>query len=380
MWQALISGRCGASPVEGLPFESSGVACQIKGFEPDGIEEFDRASQLAICGVRDALEDAKLDRDTALKVPVLVGTTMSGFFAGALARTSTTAAMLSGESAVTMPTSDNSVRYGYCSSISEAVINHLGLSGVGITVPTACSAGNYAIAIGAQYIERRSCEVVVCGGADAFSPIAFAGFSRLKAMAAEICRPFDQDRDGLLVSEGSAFLVLENISSAVKRGAHIYAELAGYGMSCDGYHITAPHPKGAGAQLAMERTLKQAGVRPEEVDYICAHGTGTFANDRMEAEAIQTVFGGAACTVPVSSIKSSLGHAMGAASAIEAVVCILALQHQFVPPTLHCRYPDPEFAIRVVCGTGEPAELTYVLSNAFAFGGNNAAILLKRWS
>ena len=379
MWEALIEGQCGASPVEGPLFEESGgIACQIKDFKPQGLERFDRASQLAIRGVQDAIEDARIDRKTLVKAPVLVGTTMSGFFAGSLEK-AVLATVVTKDEPAAMLTNGENTRYKYCSSISEAVISFLELSGVGITIPTACAAGNYAIAIGAQYIERGTSEVVICGGADAFSPIAFFGFSRLKAMAAEICRPFDVDRDGLLVSEGSAFLVLESLSAARKRNANIYAEVVGYGMSCDGYHITAPHPGGKGAQLAMKRALGWAKIRPDKVNYICAHGTGTFANDRMEAKAIHAVFGETVRTVPVSSIKSSIGHAMGAASAIEAVVSILALKNQFIPPTLYCYHPDPEFAIRVICRRGEYAELTYVLSNAFAFGGNNAVIVLKQW-
>ena len=254
-------------------------------------------------------------------------------------------------------------------------MRYLQLSGLGITIPTACAAGNYAIALATQYIQQGVASQVVCGGVDAFSPIAFAGFSRLKAMAKEVCRPFDQDRDGLLISEGSAFLILESLSSARKRKATIYAEMVGYGMSCDGYHITAPHPQGEGARLAIERALQSGEISPPEIDYICAHGTGTYANDRMEAAAINAVFGE---TTPVSSLKSAMGHAMGAASAIEAVACVLALRDQFVPATIHCRNPDPECAIQVIAGQGVSKKLTHVLNNAFAFGGNNAAIILKR--
>ena len=380
MWEGLVQGRSGGSPVEQLPFSNpiEEVACQIKNFHNEELREFNRAIQLAICGVRDAITDAKLEEPLFRRAPLLIGTTMSGFFAGTLEPVSSPSESATGSRSLV---NANLVRarYQYCSELSEAVSRHFSMTGMAMTVPTACSAGNYAIALGAEYIERRMSDIVICGGVDAFSPIAFAGFSKLKAMAKNVCRPFDQDRDGMLVSEGSAFFVLESLSSARARSAHIYAVLAGYGISCDGYHIAAPHPKGCGAKLAMERALEMAGIGPEDLDYICAHGTGTFANDRMEAKAIKDLLGGNAETVPVSSIKSSLGHAMGAASAIEAVACALALEHQFIPPTLHCHNPDPEFSIDVVCERGRSADLTFVLSNAFAFGGNNAAIILKHW-
>ena len=380
MWEGLVHGRSGISPVENLPFSTpfEGAACQIKDFHDVELREFNRAAQLAICGVRDAITNAQLDELSFRRVPLLIGTTMSGFFAGALEPVSSQSETVTGAE-FRVRAEPVRPKYQYCSELSEVVATYFKMTGIAMTIPTACSAGNYAIALGAEYICRNASSIVICGGADAFSPIAFAGFSKLKAMAKDVCRPFDLDRDGILVSEGSAFLVLESLSSARARGAHIYAELAGYGMSCDGYHITAPHPKGRGAKLAMERALERAGIGPEELDYICAHGTGTFANDRMEAEAIQGLLGNKADTVPVSSIKSSMGHAMGAASAIEAVACSLALEHQFIPPTLHCRNPDPEFSIDVVCERGRSRVLTYVLSNAFAFGGNNAAIILKRW-
>jgi 3-oxoacyl-[acyl-carrier-protein] synthase II len=264
--------------------------------------------------------------------------------------------------------------------IAHYLAKQFRMEGHAVTIPTACAAGNYAIAHGRDLIMRGKARLVLAGGTDAFSRIAFIGFARLQAMSRDVCRPFDRNRQGLLVSEGSAFLILEDAEHARMRGAQVYAEILGYGLSCDGYHIAAPHPRGIGAAIAMRHALQQARLAKDDVDYINAHGTGTLANDRMETAAIKRVFGKCAADIPVSSIKAVLGHAMGAASAIEAVASCLAIVHKTLPPTWHYEESDPTCDLDYVPNRPRRVRrLNVILSNSFAFGGNNACLAIGRY-
>jgi 3-oxoacyl-[acyl-carrier-protein] synthase II len=218
-------------------------------------------------------------------------------------------------------------------------------------------------------------ELMLAGGADAFSRITYAGFARLGAIAPERCQPFDRRRKGMIPGEGAAVLVLEPLDAARRRGARIYAEVAGYGLSCDAHHMTAAHPEGDGAVRAMSRALADAGVAPEQVSYISAHGTGTPTNDRLEAIAVGRVFG-AGTRVPISSIKSMLGHTMGAASAIEAAVCALAVATDEVPPTMGME--DPENDFDYVPNLARRLRVEVAMNNAYAFGGNNASTIFRK--
>jgi 3-oxoacyl-[acyl-carrier-protein] synthase II len=243
----------------------------------------------------------------------------------------------------------------------------------------ACAAGNYAVGMGFSRIRQGLEPLALVGGADPFTRACYTIFHRLNASSGTACRPFSGDRDGMVVGEGAAMLLIEEYEHAVSRGARIYAEVTGYGLSCDAYHPTAPHPEGRGAIAAMKRAMEVAGIHPGMVDYISAHGTGTSANDHSEVAAMYEVFGERLITLPVSSIKSSLGHCMGAASALEAAACALAIHHQRVPGTLNTREVDPSFpcSLDVVPGHARPMALTHVLSNAFAFGGNIASVVFS---
>ena len=199
------------------------------------------------------------------------------------------------------------------------------------------------------------------------------------AISPDVCRPFDRNRKGILISEGAGMLMLERASQARRRGAHIYAELAGCGIAADGYHMTGPHPEGRGGILAGRRALQRARINPEEVDYVSAHGTGTPANDRIETQIITTLLGERARRVPVSSVKSMLGHTMGAASALETIVCARAIETGIVPPTINHETPDPECALDVVPNHARDVPVRVAMNNSFAFGGNCATLLLRRY-
>jgi 3-oxoacyl-[acyl-carrier-protein] synthase II len=262
--------------------------------------------------------------------------------------------------------------------ISTTVARHFGFTGPNLVVPTACAAGNYAIAIARDWIQDGRADMILAGGVDPLSTVTFTGFGRMLAIAPDRCRPFDKNRKGIIPGEGAAMLVLESFESAKKRGAKIYAEVAGCGFSCDAYHPTMPHPDGVGARLAMERALQDAGLDHAAVDYISAHGTGTPANDKIEASAIGEVLRERAQKVPVSSIKSMIGHTMGAASAIEAITCTLAIDTGIIPPTINYETPDPECNLDVVPNHARTAGVSVALNNAYAFGGNNSCVVFRK--
>lgn len=378
LWEGLMEGRSGAAPVTTFDCSDIGrsVGCEVKNFEKEFPEVANtsngRATKLGIAAATQAVADAGIDTRHDSRIDLCVGTTMSECHSGIAV--DGVELVVDGTPLPSMPLEQLS-----CNVISQGIRNWLHLQGEAITIPTACAAGNYAIGYGFDMIQRGETDVVLAGGSDAFSRIAFMGFARLQALAQDTCRPFDRNRQGLLVAEGSAFLVLENWERAIARSRTPYAELLGYGLSCDGFHITSPHPEGLGAALAISRALNGARVNIDDVDYISAHGTGTLANDRMETLAVKNVFGTGAKRIPISSIKALLGHGMGAASAIEAVMCCLVLNKQVLPPTWNYQEPDPDCDLDYI--PNEPRETEnakIVISNAFAFGGNNACIVLQK--
>jgi 3-oxoacyl-[acyl-carrier-protein] synthase II len=263
-----------------------------------------------------------------------------------------------------------------CHVIAAHVASELGLAGPNLVIPTACAAGNYALAHASDAIRHGEAEVMLAGGADAFSRITYTGFARLGAIAPERCQPFDKHRKGMVPGEGAAILVLERRDRAMARGATIYAELVGYGLTCDANHMTAP--QGDGAARAMQIAMADAGVRPDEIGYISAHGTGTLINDRVETAAVKQAFGEAAYAVPMSSIKSMLGHTMGAASAIEAAACTLAVRDNRIPPTMNHETADPECDLDYVPNAARDVPLELSMNNAYAFGGNNASVIFRK--
>jgi 3-oxoacyl-[acyl-carrier-protein] synthase II len=252
---------------------------------------------------------------------------------------------------------------------------------------TACSAGSHAIGDSFRIVERGDAEVMISGGSEAaITPMAVGGFDALKALStrnddpARASRPFDRERDGFVLGEGAGILVLEELEHARRRESRIYAEVVGYGMSGDAHHITAPPPNGDGAVRAMKQTLKGAGVTPDQIDYVNAHGTSTPPNDRTETAALRAVFGEHAYKLAISSTKSMIGHLLGAAGAVEAGVVALSLRDQTIHPTINQEFPDPDCDLDYVPNVSRRAEIRYALSNSFGFGGTNACLLLKRYN
>jgi 3-oxoacyl-[acyl-carrier-protein] synthase II len=262
--------------------------------------------------------------------------------------------------------------------LCAAIAAELGLGGPVWLNATACSSGNSALAWAFDFIADGTADIMLAGGADTFTRALYCGFARMSALSKSVCKPFDQHRDGVSFGEGAGILVLEELEHARRRGARILAEVTGYGLSNDAHHVTAPEPNGAGFVRAIEQALATSGASPASIGYVCAHGTGTQYNDQGEVRALKTVFGERATTIPVSSIKSAIGHTNGAAAAIAAIACVLALLHQTVPPTANLAEPDPEFGMDFVMGAGRPVELSACLNMSAGFGGANACLLLAR--
>lgn len=263
-------------------------------------------------------------------------------------------------------------------SIATSVAAAFGLEGPTTMIPAACAAGNYAVGYALDALRWGRVDWMLAGGADAFSRITYTGFVRLGAVSPDVPRPFDRDRLGMIPGEGAGVLVLETLEGARRRGARIYAEVAGYGIACDAHHMTAAHPEGDGLARAMRAALDDAGENAEAVDYVSAHGTGTKTNDKLETLALERAFGERAAHVPTSSIKSMLGHTMGAASALESIACVLAIARGAVPPTANFREPDPECRLDCVPNTARELKVRLAINNASAFGGNNASVLFRQ--
>ncbi|HYA92588.1 MAG TPA: beta-ketoacyl-[acyl-carrier-protein] synthase family protein [Thermodesulfobacteriota bacterium] len=263
---------------------------------------------------------------------------------------------------------------------TDRVAERFGLSGPKFTVTTACSSSATAIGYGADLILTGKTKAIVCGGSEALSELTFGGFNSLKATDPSPCRPFDRKRAGMSLGEGAGILVLEDFDEAIKRGARIYAEFLGYGIGGEAYHITAPEPTGMGGARIMKEAIEESRIPVTEVDYINAHGTGTPLNDKAETLSIKNVFGERAYSIPVSSIKSSVGHCLGSAGAIEAIASILSIVDQFIPPTLNHQQGDEDCDLDYVPGKFREAEVEVVLSNSFAFGGNCTSLVFGRHS
>ncbi|MEM8930162.1 MAG: beta-ketoacyl-[acyl-carrier-protein] synthase family protein [Acidobacteriota bacterium] len=378
VWSALLDGVDGIVDVES--FDTSNHAAhrggEIHGFDPAPWcrrlepQRLGRASQLALCAGRQALDEADLlGRVAAERIGVAMGTT-------------------SGEPGVIETFDDRYladqldavggelIGFYPCHVIAAHLAEEFDLAGPNAMLPAACAAGNYAIAYAVDALREGRADAMLAGGADAFSRITYTGFARLGAIAPERCQPFDKNRRGMMPGEAGAVLVLERYDDARRRGATIYAEVAGYGLSCDAHHMTAAHPDGDGAARAMRRALEHAGLDTDTVDYVSAHGTGTPTNDKLETRALQQLFGDR--RVPVSSIKSMIGHTMGAASAVEAAVCSLAVARGQVPPTIHFEDADPECDLDCVPNTARELPVAVAMNNAYAFGGNNASVLFRR--
>ncbi len=378
VWEGLLSGKSGFSPVESFDTGAFSVhlGAEVRGFHGEAwLRRLDparvgRASQLAIAAAHMALADAGLDDPgDPERAGIAMGTTSGE--PREIERFDDR--YVAGELDAVGP--ELAERYP-CQMIAVHVARELGLSGPNTMIPAACAAGNYAIAHAADVLAAGRADLMLAGGADCFSRITYTGFARLGAIAPERCQPFDRNRKGMIPGEGAGVLVLEPLERALARGARVYAEVAGYGLSCDAHHMTAAHPQGDGAARAMERALADAGLTPGEVDYISAHGTGTPTNDRLESIAVQRVFGEAAPRIPMSSVKSMIGHTMGAASAIEAAVCALAIATGHIPPTMNLEEPEGDFDFVPNAAREQPVGVA--MNNAYAFGGNNASVIFRR--
>jgi len=380
-WRNLLSGKSGISPVTAFDtskhFTHNGG--QIKDFIfekyfPEDIsEKYSRATQLAMVSTKLALEDANLlvNHYLNIKMGLCIGTTL-----GSIQNVEIMDELI----IVKKQEEINSEIIWQIPTHSTATIisRQFYLNGPNIFFSTACSAGNYAVGYGFDLIKLGKADVMIVGGSDPFSRVAFTGFNQLSAVAPEKCQPFDKNRKGMMVAEGSGILVLETLESALKRKAKIYAEILGYGLSCDAGHMTLPSVDGV--ENCMLKAINNSGIAKEDVDYISAHGTGTTANDKTECFAIKKVFGDGYKNIPVSSIKSMLGHTMGAASALEAVTCALVISHDEIPPTINFETPDPECDIDCVPNKPRKQVVNIALNNSYAFGGNNACLVLKKYN
>jgi 3-oxoacyl-[acyl-carrier-protein] synthase II len=375
----LRAGRSGAKPI--TAFDTTGFAhsngCEIVDFDPhawlDNVDPDDlgRASQFSAAAARMAVADAglSLDQLRLLHSLVSVGTTDGE---------SRDLDTLIGQQLDQGPEhlDGGLARRSTAGRLSSSIVRELALTDTeAVTIPTACAAGNYAIGNGFDAIRGGDVDIALCGGADAVCRKTFTGFYRLGTIAPERCQPFDQDRKGILTGEGAAILVMETLASATARGARIYAEVLGYGLTCDAHHPVAPDRDSLARCMALAH--HNAGVRPDQIDFISAHGTGTKANDVTEVGAIRQVFD---VPPPTISIKGMLGHTMGAASAMASAACALAINDGFIPPTINHEKTDPDCGPDLDCvpNRARTAELNVVQNNALAFAGNNAVLILSR--
>jgi 3-oxoacyl-[acyl-carrier-protein] synthase II len=388
-WEGICKGASGIDRITSFQADDYPVqiAGEVKDFNPEDfierkdIKKMDIFIQYALGAGAMAVEDAglKIDEDNADRVGVIVGAGIGGL--NTIERYHSVL-MESGHRRISpffIPMLIANLAAGHISM-------RFGARGPNSCVTTACAAGTHSIGEAFRLIQRSDADVMIAGGSEsAITPLTIAGFANMKALSSrndapqKASRPFDRERDGFVIAEGAGVLVLEELQLAQRRGARIYAEIVGYGMSADAYHMTAPDPEGRGVINCMRMALRDAGITPQEVDYINAHGTSTPFNDKHETMAIKQVFGEHAYRLAVSSTKSMTGHLLGAAGGIEAAFCALALSQGIIPPTINYEYPDPECDLDYVPNHARHVDVQTVLSNSFGFGGTNASLVLKRY-
>ena len=388
-WTALMSGQSGAARIKRFDVEKFPVkfACEIKDFDPLNYVEKKEARKMgafihyAIAAAKEAMADSGLqvDDDISEQVGTYISSGIGDFWA------------IEREHSKLLKDGPNRISPFFIPSAivnlaaGQVSIRH-NARGPNSATATACAAGAHAIGDSFKIIQRAAADIMICGGAEsAITPMSVAGFAAMRALSTRnddpltASRPFDRDRDGFVIGEGAGIMILEELEFARNRGARIYAELVGYGMTADAFHITMPDDTGSGAIRVMQKTIEDAGIQPEEVGYINAHGTSTPYNDKFETLAIRKTFGEHAYKLAVSSTKSMTGHLLGAAGGIEGVFSVLSLHRNILPPTINYFNSDPECDLDYVPNEPREAVVTYALSNSFGFGGTNAALLFKRY-
>lgn len=388
-WNALIAGKSGIRPI--TRFDTTQfpvrIAAEVKGFDPlnwvekKDVKKMDPFIQYAVAAADFAMKSAGLEitPDLAPRVGVHIGSGIGGF--STIEREHTE--LLRGGPRRISP-------FFIPSSIVNLAAGHVSIrfkaKGPNTSTCTACSSGSHAVGDSFRFIARGDTDAMICGGSEAaITPMSVGGFASMKALStrneepSRACRPFDKDRDGFVIGEGAGVLVLEELEMAKRRGATIYAEVVGYGMSGDAFHITQPSEDGDGAHRVMMNAIMDAGIRPEQVGYINAHGTSTPYNDKLETMAIKRAFGEHSYKLKVSSTKSMTGHLLGAAGGLESGISVLAVYHQQIPPTINYETPDPECDLDYTPNVSCQTSFEYALSNSFGFGGTNAALVFKRY-
>lgn len=380
-WEAALSGQSGFSPIslfDTTPYRCH-IAAEVRDFDPepfltsDEMSNLGRQAGMALASARMAVADAGIEMKH--KDPERIGCAMGllegepmllQFLAKSLADGTPPAGM-----------SPKPFVYPWFSP-AAVVAKAFGLKGPCQSIHCACASGNYALAWSCEQIRQGYADMMLVGGAEAFNQANFTGFHHWRALAPQRCQPFCKGRKGLIMGEGAAVMVLEPLETALAAGRRIHARVLGHGLSCDAYHLTAPHPQGEGAIRAVRAALEDAGLAPDQIDYVSAHGTGTEANDRIETHALKEVFGSHNRNLRISSLKSMIGHCMGAASAIGAVACCLAVSRDQVPPTLHLDEPDPVCDLDYTANQAVSAPVHCAMNNAFGFGGNNAVVIFGK--
>lgn len=388
-WNGIKEGNCGIGEI--THFDTSDykvkLAAEVKDYDPENYfdrrnaKRLDQFSQFAIVAAREAWEDSRLDKEVENmeRVGVILGSGIGGL--GTIER----------ENVVIQEKGPDRLSAMY---IPMCIVNmaagnvaiELGAKGESICMVTACASGTHCIGESFRKIKYGYQDVIITGGTEAsITPTGIAGFTNIKALTQQTdptraSIPFDKERSGFVMGEGAGVVILEELEHAQKRGAKIYAEIIGYGATSDAYHITSPDPDGQGAARAMQLAIQEANIEPETIEYINAHGTSTHLNDVCETSAVKLAFGEHSKQVMMSSTKGHTGHLLGAAGAIEAIVCVKGLEEGFVPATIHYQVPDEECDLDIVANQGRKQTIQYAMSNSLGFGGHNASILLKKWN